>query len=355
MRKLMLVALFFLFAVAIASAQSDPCPTIVETALQSVDSICSSIDRNSACYGASVLDSLTVVQPRPVDFFDAPGDKAGLSQLREIRPATVDIENGTFGVGVLNLQANIPNTLPGQGVIFLIMGGARLTNEVELTSTTETPFETFYFLPGIGQSDCYEAEPMLTIQTPGNISVKIALNGVETEMSPGTLLTITPDVCTIHRGNIIRRSNGNQAVLLANETVEIFIDDAGAINVTGKRGITEAEYARGEEIQSVLNALADTNGWQEQFLSPPIAFAEEPTPEASIEADSDATATPSACDTQHTVKSGETLHMIAQKYDTSVLDIADANELDNPRVIYPGQVLCIPNPGSGFVALPKGE
>jgi nucleoid-associated protein YgaU len=37
-----------------------------------------------------------------------------------------------------------------------------------------------------------------------------------------------------------------------------------------------------------------------------------------------------------------------------VLGIVEANQLANPRVIYPGQTLCIPNVGSGFQALPAG-
>ncbi len=47
--------------------------------------------------------------------------------------------------------------------------------------------------------------------------------------------------------------------------------------------------------------------------------------------------------------------MIAERYDTSVVGIAEFNGLTNPRVIYPGQVLCIPNEGSGFEPLPKGS
>jgi LysM repeat protein len=343
MRKLMLLALLVLCSgISFAQAQSDDtCSNVANTALLSVSELCTSLSRNSACYGANDVESITVADPRPEDFFIAPGDRAELQELREIQPQAFDEVTQTFGVSLLNVQANLPNTLPGQGVVFLLMGSARLTNEVAPDSTDETPFQSFYFLPSAGETKCFEAEPMLTIQTTGSITTTLMFNGVRTEFTPGTLLTITPSVCTIHRGTIIRGNGPNPpAVLTANETVEIFIDDAGAINVTNRRPITETEYERGEQIQSVLNTLAVEEGWLEQFVLPPAEFAPEPIVAGSAD-----------CPTQHTVAAGQSLHRIATSYDTSVQSIIDANQLENPRVIYEGQVLCIPEPGSGFVPL----
>lgn len=367
MRKWWMIAFWLLIGVAVIQAQNGACGLIVEKALDSVDEICNGMDRNTACYGATLVDRTTVQQPSPVGFFSNPGDRADLIQLTEIRPQALNEETQEFGVGLLNVQANVPNTVPGQAVLFLLMGDARLTNETPINAVDQTAFQSFYFLPGVGESDCYEAEPMLTIQTPGNVSTTIYLNGVETEFSPGTLLTITPSVCTIHRGNIIRKdADGNRsATLLSNESVDIFIDEAGAINVTNKRAISEREYERGEAVQSVLNSIAFVNDWQAQFLRPPDSYGVEPaTPPSaadlvSSDSSSSNTATTTSqptgeCDETVTVKSGETLHMIAERYDTSVLGIAAANNLDNPRVIYPGQVLCIPDVGSGFEALPAG-
>jgi hypothetical protein len=353
MRKWLFTFGIVLSVVAVVTAQTGDCEAIVAEALGSVDGLCEGLDRNTACYGASQVDSETLVSPSPDDFFTQPGDKEALSNFTAIQPYPLNDETGEFGVSLLNVLANVPNTVPGQAVLFLLVGDARLTNETGIGSIDQSAFQAFYFLPGVGQSPCYEAEPTLTIQTPGNITTTLSLNGVETEMSPGTLLTITDNVCTIHRGNIIRRNSEGEtlAVLLANETVDIFIDDDGAINVTNKRGISEREYQRGELIQDALNAVAFENDWQAQFLVPPAGFDDEPASDES----SSTSASSGDCDTQHTVKSGETLHLIAERYETSVLGVAEFNQLDNPRVIYPGQVLCIPNSGSGFEPLPAGS
>ncbi len=346
MWKLILVILFLLACTAvIAQAQAETCPAIVEETLQPIGDLCNPLDRNSACYGARMVEMTARDEQQTADFFSTPGDRTELALLREIRPQPLDETGRTFGVAVLNVQANLPDTLPGQSVILLLMGDARLTNEAPENSTPESPFQSFYFLPGVGRSNCYEAEPMLTIQTPGNINVTIGFNGVDTEFGPGTLLTITPTVCTIHRGYIVRGVGENAAVLRANQTVDIRIEETGRIVVNNRRGISAREYQRGLQIQETMNALASTNGWAEQFITTPReAFAEEP-----------GATTQSPCDVQHTVANGETLHRIAQRYDTSVQGIVEANQLANPRLIYVGQTLCIPNQGSGFQPLPAGQ
>jgi hypothetical protein len=293
-----------------------------------VDDLCSALGRNAACYGASDVDSITMANPRPANFFLAPGDTAPLVEFREINPQPLDETTRTFGVGLLNVQANLPNTLPGQGVLFMLVGGARMTNEVTLGSTALSPFQAFYFFPGIGGARCYEAEPMMVIQTPGNMSINLTFNGIDTEMAPGTLLTITDSVCTIHRGNIIQRVGDKTDVLVANQTVDIHIDEAGNIVVDNARGISEREFVRGQEIQATINQVAVANGWDEQTVSMPIAFDVEPTT--------------ASCETEHTVARGETLSSIARQYNTSVQSIIDANQLTDPDLINPGLVLCIP-------------
>jgi len=250
------------------------------------------------------------------------------------------------------VQANVPNTLPGQAVIFMLMGDAKLTNEVPADSKQQTAFQSFYFLPGPGQKGCYEAEPTLTIQTPGNITVNMMFNGVDTDFSPGTLLTITPSVCTIHRGNIIQRVGTDKASLLSNQTVDIKIDSDGKVVVNDLRDISQNEYQRGLQIQTTLNQIAVANGWGEQLITPPRAYGEEPSSTSTI-----ATAVPSAttvpapttvpanqstCVAQHTVLRGETLRKIAEQYHTTIQAIVAANKITNPNLIVLGQVLCIP-------------
>lgn len=346
-RKRLFLTLFFLTCtVALVQAQAADCPSLIETMLQSIADVCNPLSRNAACYGAKTVESVTFENPRPANFFQAVGDRSDLLKLREIHPQPLNMADKSFGVALLNIQANVPNTLPGQAVIFMLTGDAKLTNEVPADSQEQTAFQSFYFLPGPGKRDCYEAEPMLTIQTPGNITVNMLFNGVDTEFSPGTLLTITPSVCTIHRGNIIQRVGDETASLLANQTVDIHIESNGTIVVDNLRGISEREYRRGLQLQTTMNSLAVANGWIEQIITPPRGYADEPgvtpaAPEATVipETTTEPTAT---CDLRHTVLPGDTLRKIADRYKVTIQAIVEANSITNPNLILPGQLLCIP-------------
>lgn len=51
-----------------------------------------------------------------------------------------------------------------------------------------------------------------------------------------------------------------------------------------------------------------------------------------------------ACSEKHTVKPGENLYRIGLLYNMTWTPIATANKIQNPNLIYAGQVLCIPRP-----------
>jgi LysM repeat protein len=67
--------------------------------------------------------------------------------------------------------------------------------------------------------------------------------------------------------------------------------------------------------------------------------APEPTPVP------EATPEPEPEPQTYTVQSGDTLTAIAQRLDTTVDAIVEANVLENPDLIQPGQELIIPPPG----------
>ena len=57
--------------------------------------------------------------------------------------------------------------------------------------------------------------------------------------------------------------------------------------------------------------------------------------------------TPPTSTTRYTVQAGDTLYRIAARYATTVTAIANANNIADPNVIRPGQVLVIPSGSSG--------
>ncbi len=118
-----------LSSVSFVLAQANDCPAIIEEALAVAGDNCADLGRNSACYGYNRVDA-TFITDLGADFFSQVADIAQLSQLQQIRTAALNTQTGEWGVAVLNVQANLPNTLPGQGVILMLVGDAELTNAV---------------------------------------------------------------------------------------------------------------------------------------------------------------------------------------------------------------------------------
>ncbi len=109
--------------------ESGSCPPFVETVLRSLDDSCGGLARDTACYGSSRVDSV-FWEPRDDLVFHAPADRVPLVDLQRISTSPLDVRQELWGVAVMHLQANLPDTLPGQAVLFLLTGDATVTNAV---------------------------------------------------------------------------------------------------------------------------------------------------------------------------------------------------------------------------------
>jgi hypothetical protein len=127
-RKILLMGFFGLWVSSVV-AQSD-CPTIVQNALNATDAACEGASRNQACYGNITL----VAEPQDgvADFnFEQPGDIVDVVGVRALTLEPLDAASDVWGVALMRLQANLPETLPGQNVTFLMFGDVEIRNAVE--------------------------------------------------------------------------------------------------------------------------------------------------------------------------------------------------------------------------------
>lgn len=133
-----LIGLFLIIAWN-ASAQgvgsNEACPALVEEALNALGENCGELGRNSACYGYDQVDSTFTISVED-DYFSQPADRAELVTLASVRTAALNLEEEEWGVAVMNVQANVPNTLPGQAVVFVLMGEAEVQNAVAAEEVT---------------------------------------------------------------------------------------------------------------------------------------------------------------------------------------------------------------------------
>ena len=128
---ILLFALLILLSIPpLIAAQSDSnCPALVQQALDSVGDSCTNLDRNSACYGFNRV-SATFAEAQPDDIFSAPSDRTQLTALQNIQTAPLDTPDNIWGIAVMNVQANVPGSLPGQAVVFMLLGDVQVENAV---------------------------------------------------------------------------------------------------------------------------------------------------------------------------------------------------------------------------------
>lgn len=107
----------------------DACTALALRALEEVGQSCATLDRNSACYGFNRVGA-TFIQEVPEDIFSQPADRTGIETLESIQTSPLDEALQTWGIAVMKLQANIPNTLPGQNVVFILLGDTQVQNAV---------------------------------------------------------------------------------------------------------------------------------------------------------------------------------------------------------------------------------
>jgi len=422
------IVFVFLLGVMTVAAQVNSCPGLVEEALIAVGDNCANLDRNSACYGYNQV-SASFLEEFPADYFSTPSDRTSLVHLDSLVTAPMDLINDRWGVAVMNIQANLPNTVPGQGVIMMLVGDAEVRNDVAPEDATEiadpistatlqdtilyaspsptaeaiatvssneivlvdgfdstltrlrmvndgiigwvdsthvarlaamenlpiigasrpSPMQAFYLSTGIGQSECTEADSMIAVQSPENITVDLTVNGVDIRV--GSLVTfqnLDQNILnlTVHRGNV---------TTVFGNTIGAGESAFGVVNPDPTQGGTiiawgdpvpasQNDLILGQVAQNGINQVAQKNGWEERSVEG--SSQQTPPPESSE--------SPSG-EIIHIVAAGETLFGIGRQYDASLPAIVARNGLSDPYTVFVGQSLVIPNPGSRFVGLPTSS
>lgn len=209
--------LFLCLAPVLVLAQTD-CPTIVQTALDAADVLCQNTGRNQACYGN--IDITAQPQASAQNFrFQVVGDTVNVSDLESLKLSPMNEQTGAWGVALLRLQANLPDTLPGENVTFLLFGDVEISNAVDPNDTTEKPMQAFRLKTGVGDAGCDEApESGLLVQTPeGADEIAFNVNGVGVSMGSTVLFQADPEagmsVSTLEGAAFVVAEDGAQPIV----------------------------------------------------------------------------------------------------------------------------------------------
>ena len=199
-RKLIYFLLVLCFTTVLA--QGATCSTLVQQAMTAVQTTCASTGRNQACYGYVSLQATPRTGVQNFNFAKA-GDLANVADLASLQLTPLDAAKNTWGIVMMKLQANLPDTLPGENVTFLMFGDVQIQNAVPSDAATPEasadpkalhPMQAFYFKTGIGKTTCAGAPADgLLIQTPkGAGQISLRANNVDIRLGSTAYLQAQP-------------------------------------------------------------------------------------------------------------------------------------------------------------------
>ncbi len=112
----------------VALSQTGDCEAVVQTALEATDRVCTDTSRNQACYGHVHIEAEPQSLEEAFKFEDV-GDTVDVSRIGSLRLSPMDEDQQTWGVALMKVQADIPNSKP-ENVTILLFGDVQVDNAV---------------------------------------------------------------------------------------------------------------------------------------------------------------------------------------------------------------------------------
>lgn len=111
---------------AFAQDAATTCSALVSNALSAVGTNCASLERGTTCFGYPEIPHTAFTEDVPQDFYAEPGDLAPLAITQTIQTGPINLDEGVWGLNVMNLNANLPKDAAGKGVIFVNLVALKL-------------------------------------------------------------------------------------------------------------------------------------------------------------------------------------------------------------------------------------
>lgn len=259
---LLLLLLAIMMLPTLSFAQDESCPELATTAFQTMVSSCRLAGRNQVCYGNGLVEATFTENPSDTEF-DKPGDVADVFQLESLRLHPMDTQAGTWGISLMNLQANLPDTVPGQAVTFLLFGDVEVQTEIINLSTMQEEtqgHQAYYFRTGVGDAPCTEAPHSgILIQTREGIGeINVTLNDVDISLGSVAFVQAVPGEdmrVNVLEGLARVSAFGEEQIALPNLRVRIPIDE----NLRASGAPLPPEPCDVNDLQGIPNISAESN------------------------------------------------------------------------------------------------
>ncbi len=308
------------------------CDQLITTALQQVGEACAALDRNQACYGNQLVEAEFASGAQPV--FAQTGDLVELSAVRRLRTASLDTLAQQWGIAIIKAQANLPNSLPGQNVTFLLFGDAQIDNPTpQMRAVTIST--------GVGTLSCDNAPPSaVMIQSPEGTRVTVTINGAEITLASTIYLTANAGgsmtVATLE-GAAEVEAFGRIETVVPGTQVRVPLD--AALEASGPP--SEPEPMDETTARALPVSVLDRPVQIPPAFIPPTGSAPPRTTVTASRANG-ACVPPAGWTQTYTVRAGDTLMRIARQFSVDARDLQQGNCITNADLITAGQVLYLP-------------
>lgn len=311
-------------AAAAPTNTTTTCDALIERAIAQTAPACADTGRNQVCYGHSRVD--VELQPDAEVTFESTGDIIDLFNIRSLTTSPLDQQQGVWGVALIKAQVNLPDTLPGQNITFLVIGN---TNIDGITSD----MRIFKMSTGIGESGCEEApQSALLVQSPEGSQVTMEINGASVTI--GSTLYLTAEqgaemrIATIEGIGVISAGDVVQ-VVYPGAQVSVPLGGSDGLEASGPPSTPEPISA---DLQSAPVQLLDRPVTVPQPIS--IQAASTP-PSATCVLRADWAET-------YEVQRGDSLTQIANRFNLTLEELQTGNCLADPNRLTVGQILRVP-------------
>lgn len=324
------------------------CDELVTSALSTVGAACDGLDRNQACYGHYLVNAeLNAGVTIP---FQRGGDIASLTDLQSISTTPLDDIRQTWGIALLKAQANLPDTVPGQNVTFLLIGDAELRNP-------SSRMEAVTLRTGAGGTTCTAAPPAaLLLQTPSNVQATLFFNGASVTLGSTLYLTAFANgeltIATLE-GTAIVGAFDSVRVVQTGTQVRLPLGQGDGLQVVGPP--SEPEPINMAGLQNLPLTLLERPITLPQSIVAPVIATAPPVgatlatailPPVTLPPGPTATPCLPRQDwtNTYTIQRGDTLFNIAIQFGVTMPVLQQANCITNPDIISVGETLRVPFP-----------
>lgn len=208
------------------------CEVLIDTAIDSIARVCAATGRNQACISNLSVNAIPVA--RATDFrFATEGDITNIANIDTLQLGPLDEATGELGMVYMLVQANLPDTIPGQNVAMVLYGDVQISNSTATDSELASlynPMQAFYFTSGIGPSRCANLpDNGILIETPRDaVEVTLSINEVNIQLGSTAFVSFsnnqTLDVALLEGVALVSAEGGAQ-IVNAGQQVRIPIGD----------------------------------------------------------------------------------------------------------------------------------